>query len=254
MKTLLILGSKPQPALPSRSGFDDVACANASGYSAAMHGLPDPVYTVMTSLLASGIESGRQSLEVLRGLKTGKVYFLRRRAQRRGLLKSIFFYIENFHKKNLADMQPYHLKKVLGSLSYRFDEFVPLQDDYYDGLVREFCKEDRALLLQMERKRPSTGVVALVLGLAEAAHDRYVISGFSFELTHAYGHNPEIDERGTRASAHAQTDIMILQHLGHKMGNIYTTEPLVHEQTGLPLLPEDETSGPDEHPARGEIP
>ena len=254
MKTLLILGSKPQPALPPRSGFDDLACANASGYSASMHGLPDPVYTVMTSLLASGIESGRQSLEVLRGLKTGKVYFLRRRDQKRGLLKGILYYMKNIHKKNLADMQPSHLKKVLGSLSYTFDDFVPLQDDYYDGLVREFCKEDQALLSQMERKRPSTGVITLVLGLAEAAHDRYVISGFSFELTHAYGHNPEIDDRGTRASAHAQTDIMILRRLGHELGNIYTTEPLVHEQTGLPLLPEEEPSGPDAHPARGQTP
>ena len=31
MTTLLILGSKPDPALPPRSAYQDVACANASG-------------------------------------------------------------------------------------------------------------------------------------------------------------------------------------------------------------------------------
>ena len=238
MKTLLILGSKPRPTLPPRSSFDDVACANASGYSAAMHGLPDPVYTVMTSMLASGIESGQQSLQVLRGLKTGKVYFLRRRDQKRSLIKSFLFYVKNIHKKNLVNIQPFHLKKVLRSLPYTFDDFVPLSDVYYDGLVKSYCGEDRILLSQMEQKRPSTGVIALVLGLAEEAYDRYVISGFSFELTHAYGRNPEIDERGTQISSHAQTDIMVLRHLSARLRNIYTTEGVVHEQTGLPMLPE----------------
>ncbi len=238
MKTLLILGSKPEPALPPRSSFDDLACANASGYSAAMHGLPDPVYTVMTSMLASGIESGQQSLQVLRGLKTGKVYFLRRRDQKRSLIKNFLFYVKNIHKKNLVNIQPFHLKKVLRSLPYTFDDFVPLSDVYYDGLVKSYCREDRILLSQMEQKRPSTGVIALVLGLAEEAYDRYVISGFSFELTHAYGRNPEIDERGTQISSHAQTDIMVLRHLSARLRNIYTTEGVVHEQTGLPMLPE----------------
>ena len=39
MKTLVILGSKPLPVLPARGDFDDLACANASGYSAASLGL-----------------------------------------------------------------------------------------------------------------------------------------------------------------------------------------------------------------------
>ncbi len=153
-------------------------------------------------------------------------------------MKGVLFYVKNIHKKNFVNMQPFHLKSVLRSLPYTFDDFVPLSDDYYDGLVKRYCKEDQTLLSQMEQKRPSTGLVALVLGLAEEAYDRYVISGFSFELTHAYGRNPEIDERGTQISSHAQTDIMVLRHLSERLRNIYTTEGVVHEQTGLPMLPE----------------
>jgi hypothetical protein len=54
MTTLLILGSKADPALPPRAAWDELACANASGFSAARHGLPTPAYTVMTAVLTSG--------------------------------------------------------------------------------------------------------------------------------------------------------------------------------------------------------
>ena len=51
MTTLLILGAKPDPVLPPASAWDDLACANASGFSAAQRGLPDPVFTVITAML-----------------------------------------------------------------------------------------------------------------------------------------------------------------------------------------------------------
>lgn len=239
MRTLLILGSKPEPALPPKASFDDVACANASGHSAARYGLPDPVYTVMTSMLASGIKSGQQSLQVLRGLKTGKVYFLKRRTERMTPIKRVLFFAKNLRGKSFLRMQSSYLKKELRSLGYRFDDFVVLDEGYYDGLVRDLCREDPNVLAQMERKRPSTGVIALALGLAEHDYDRYVIGGFSFELTHAYGHNPEIDERGTQVSSHADTDIMIMRHLGQRLDNIHTTERGVHQATGIPLLHDD---------------
>jgi hypothetical protein len=238
MRTLLVLGSKPEPALPPKASFDDVACANASGHSAARCGLPDPIYTVMTSMLASGIGSGWQSLQALRGLKTGKVYFLKRRTERMAPIKRVFFFAKNIRGKSILRMQPSYLKKELRSLRYRFDDFVALDEKYYDALVRNLCREDPSVLSQMERKRPSTGVIALALGLADYDYDRYVISGFSFELTHAYGHNPEIDERGTQVSAHAETDIMILRHLGQQKRSIHTTEQGVHQWTGIPLLPD----------------
>src|SRR5690606_35619523 len=70
MTTLLVLGSKPDPALPPRSDVDAVACANASGRSAADLGLPSPVLTAMSAVLTSGQPSGRHSLRALRGLRT----------------------------------------------------------------------------------------------------------------------------------------------------------------------------------------
>ncbi len=237
MGTLLILGSKPDPTLPPRTGFDDLACANASGHSAAKHGLPDPVYTVVTSLLASGIGSGRQSLQAMAGLKTGRVYFLKRRSRRMHPVKKIIYYAENIHKKSFLKMKPFYLERTLRALPYEFETFRPLDESYYDGLARRFCRDDPEILSQIEKKRPSTGVIALLLGLADHDYDRYVISGFSFELTHAYGRNPEIEDRGTESSAHADTDILILRHLGRTLGTVYTTEAVVHEQTGLPLLP-----------------
>ena len=67
MTTLLILGSKADPALPPRAAYDDLACANASGFSAARHGLPTPAYTVMTAVLTSGKAEDDHSLQALRG-------------------------------------------------------------------------------------------------------------------------------------------------------------------------------------------
>jgi hypothetical protein len=209
MRTLLILGSMPEPSLPPKAGFDDVACANASGHSAARYGLPDPVYTVMTSMLASGIGSGRQSLEALRGLETGTVYFLRRRTERMTPIKRALFFAKNLRGKSILRMQPAYLKAQLKALGYRFGAFVALDEKYYDGLVRTLCGDDR-----------------------------YVIAGFSFELTHAYAHNPEIEERGTRVSAHAETDITVLRHLARQRHDLYTSEEAVHRATGIPLLPE----------------
>ena len=220
MKTLVILGSKPQPALPAREDFDDVACANASGYSAASLGLPTPIFTVMTSMLASGITSGQQSLQALRGLETGKVYFLHRRTRGTSLLKRVLFHLKNLKKKSLLRMQPLYLERVLHTLPYGVAEFEALREAEYDGLVRKLCSEDDTIHSQMENRRPSTGVVALALALTRYRYDRYVISGFSFELSHAYGRNPEIDERRTAISAHADIDIMVMRCLGRKFTNL----------------------------------
>lgn len=237
MKTLVILGSKPEPVLPAASDFDDVACANASGHSAARLGLPTPVFTVMTSVLASGIASGQQSLQALRGLETRKLYFLRRRTRESNVLKRALFYLKTLQGKSRLRMRPRYLRRMLRALPYGFSEFEALHEAEYDDLVRQLCSDDAAVLSRIERKRPSTGIVALALGLARYRYDRYVISGFSFELTHAYGHNPEIDERGTAVSAHADTDVVVVRHLARKFDNLYTTEPVVHERTGLRLLP-----------------
>jgi hypothetical protein len=79
--------------------------------------------------------------------------------------------------------------------------------------------------------------MALAIGLADGRFDRFVMSGFSFEITHAYAHNPLIDEAGSTRSKHTETDIAILRCLAGRHAGIFTTEPTVHERAGLPFLP-----------------
>jgi hypothetical protein len=79
-------------------------------------------------------------------------------------------------------------------------------------------------------------VITLMIGMSLGRYDRFVMSGFNFELTHAYADNPEIRQRGTTLSRHTPTDVQVLRRLVDLHGNIFTTEAAVHEQAGIPLL------------------
>ncbi|MDG2306267.1 MAG: hypothetical protein P8R42_16770 [Candidatus Binatia bacterium] len=230
-RTLLVLGSKPDPVLPEPQSYDAVACANGSGFSAAKHGLPSPAFTVMSAILGS-VDSGKQSVAALQGLRTERLYFSPRPEKSRGGVRQLIRTIKTY------DMQPFYLKRMLRRASYSYGDFVVRPHDDYLRMVRNLCLGDADVLAQVERKQPSTGVMTLVIGAAEEGFDRFVLSGFSFELTHAYGTNPEIAERGTQASGHANTDVAVLRHLSATLGSVYTTEPIVEEKTGVPLLPE----------------
>ena len=237
MNTLLILGSKPEPVLPPPASYQEVACANGFGYSAARYHLPRPAFTVMTLLLACGIESGRQSLQALTGLSTGSVYFLRRRNRGRHGFACLLRYIKTFREKPVYRMQPFYLKRVLRSISYHHDRLVALAPEDYDVIVEQLCDRNAEILLQLQRKRPSTGIITLALAIDRQKYQRYILSGFSFELTHPYAPNPEIEERGTAASSHASTDVMVIGYLAKKLGNIFTTEKCVYERAAVPFLP-----------------
>lgn len=223
--------------------FQDIACANASGYSAAQYGLPTPEYTVMTSLLASGIASGKQSIQALTGLQTKTLYFLRRRPHPRTPVSKLLYAMKFFSYCKRSRRKAFYLKWKLGSVSYRYDRFENLAEHVYDGLVEQLCDYNPEIIRQLQKKRVSTGVIAVLLGMGWYGYDRYIISGFSFELTHAYGRSAEIDERGTQVSRHASTDIMVLRYLACKFGNLLTTEPVVHESAGVPMLA-DNSTGP----------
>ena len=233
MSTLLILGSKPDLALPPEESYDQIACANASGYSAAQHGLPMPSYTVMTAVLTH-IESGKQSLNALQGLKTDTLYFLPRGEKQRGLLKTVAYHLRTL------DMKPFYLKWRLKAIRYKYNTFVVRSYHYYDELIKHLCDGDRQVIEQIEKKRPSTGIFTLAIGIARQQYDKFIMSGFSFELTRPYAVNPEIFEVGTTTSRHATTDITVLDYLSRKYGNIYTTEKIVHERTGVPMLIESQ--------------
>ena len=103
-------------------------------------------------------------------------------------------------------------------------------------MVARLCDSDPMIAQLMRQKRPSTGVLALAVGSASRRYDRYILSGFSFELSHAYADNPQIEERGTLVSKHIETDVAVLRYLAQKNDNLFTTERVVSETVGLPLI------------------
>ncbi len=235
MATLLILGSKPDPVLPPASAWDDLACANASGFSAAKLGLPDPVFTVVTAILTSGIGSGRQSMRAMRGLHTGTLHFLYSTSRKTSLRHSSPVKILQALPRAVR-VTPAYFRWAMGRAGYHWDHFVAAEVDRYVRATRAWCEAGEELFEQAARKRPSTGLTALLIGMSLQRYDRFILSGFSFELTHAYADNPEIGERGTRESGHTPTDIGFMQCLSSSQANLFTTEPTVHRMAGVPLL------------------
>ena len=231
MRTLLILGSKPEPTLPPPAAYDDLACANASGFSAAAHGLPTPTYTVVTAVLASGKPEDEHSLRVMAGLATGTVHYLARPTRQRRPLKRLLHRLESFR------LEPAWMRLRLRRLGYRYDHFVSHSSAEIHERLRALCAHDPTIVQLMAEKQPSTGVFTLAIGIERGAWDRYVLSGFDFKLTHAYGDSPLIRDRGTSDSKHADTDTTILGHLAARLGTLFTTEVAVHERAGVPLLP-----------------
>jgi hypothetical protein len=230
MPTLLVLGSKPDPVLPPATAFNDVACANASGYSADRHGLPVPVLTAISAVVTSGIGSGEQSLRALHGLRTGELYRVPQFDKPRKLKKRI---------KNLPvtiKASPACFRFRLRQAGYRWDTFVNRDAAFYQQLIGTLCRQDPHIMALIAEKKPSTGVITLMIGMSLGGYDRFVMSGFNFELTHAYADNPEIRERGTTLSRHTPTDVQVLRRLSGIHGTIFTTESAVYEQAGIPLL------------------
>lgn len=235
MATLLILGAKPDPVLPPTSTWDDLACANASGYSAAQHGLPDPVFTAITAMLTVGSGAGQQSMQAMHGLHTGTLYFLHSTSRKTSLRQSRpVKFLRALPRA--ARVTPAYFRWAMSRAGYRWDDFVATEVDDYVRATRKWCQADEKLFAQAASKRPSTGLTALLIGLSLNRYDRFILSGFSFELTHAYAKHPGIHQRGTRESRHMPTDIRFIQCLSSSLGNLFTTEPTVNQLTGVPLL------------------
>ena len=231
MPTLLVLGSKPDPVMPPAAEFDAVACANASGYSADRYGLPVPALTAISAVMTSGIGSGKQSLEALHGLRTGALYLVPQFDKRRKLKKKIRTLPITIKTSRIF------FKFRLKQAGYHWKTFISRDAAFYHELIAEQFRHDPQIMALVAEKKPSTGVIALMIGMSLGHYDRFVMSGFSFELTHAYADNPEIHQRGTTLSRHAPTDLQVLRHLVDLHGNLFTTELTVNEQAGVPLLP-----------------
>lgn len=232
MRTLLVLGAKPDPLLPPREAITAVACANASGRSAADLGLPAPLFTVMTALLTDGSAAGRSRIEALAGLATERLVYLPRPAPEgppwrrwRQLWKT-------------RRQRPAVLLSALAGVGYRHARFETRPMAEYARLILERCGGEAAVGEALARKHASSGVLAAALALGEPGFARVVLSGFSFELTQAFGIDPNIAERGTVASKHRDTDTTVLAALA-RHHPLFTTEPAVHKLAGVPLLPKD---------------
>jgi hypothetical protein len=233
MRSLLVLGSKPEPVLPPRGSYEALACANASGRSAASHGLPPPLFTVISAIVTSGKQApNRLALEALAELGTRTLYFYPRPARGRGVLQHGLQALRSFRTS-----APY-FKRRLRALPYRFERFENPGLERYHAMLAELCDHEPELVARMRAKQPSSGLLALAIGIAWHDFERYLLSGFSFQITHAYADNPLIAERGSAGSKHADTDIALLRHLSKKCQNIYTTEPAVNQRAGVPLLRE----------------
>jgi hypothetical protein len=228
--SLLVLGAKPDPILPPPGAFEAVACANASGYSAARLGLPRPAFTVMTSLLTDGSPAGRMRLESLRGLGTGTVHFYPRRVKGRTALARALFRLCSWRTTSPV------LRRALARTGFRHDRFVVRSTEEYRRLFLSLCGDDPAVAEQLDRKQASSGLLAVAVALAEPGIERVIVSGFSFELTQAAGDDPNIARRGTTASQHKDTDVLLLRALTARHPGLVTTEPIVHEAAGVPLL------------------
>jgi hypothetical protein len=77
----------------------------------------------------------------------------------------------------------------------------------------------------------------VAIALVELGFKDAILAGFDFTLSHAYGHNPLIDQRGSALSKHADTDVALLSAIQHERGCLWTSEPAVAARTGIPLLP-----------------
>jgi hypothetical protein len=231
MATLLVLGSKPDPQLPPRELIDAVACANASGYSAAQLGLPSPDYTVMTAVLVSGKPSDDHSLRVLHGLSTRRLYLLPRpKLEAGGALRRLCMHVKNWR------MSPLWMQRRLRSFGYCWEEFIEHPASWYHQLVRDLAGGDSVIAHALGSKQASTGLVVTALGLADERYTQIVMAGFDFTLTHAYGVNPLIAGRGTTVSKHAETDIAVLRAWVARGLPIVTSEPAVHAKAGVPFV------------------
>lgn len=228
--TLLVLGSKPDPALPPAGSYAAVACANASGFSARALGLPAPRFTVVSAVLGSGKGRDEHSLRALRGVPAGRLYLLPRPLPA-GLAPRLLARLRHWR------MQAPWVRHRLRRAGLRFDGATARPLEAYLDLILALAGRAPEVRAAMAVKRPSTGIVALAVGLAAEGFERAVLAGFDFSLRHAHGRNPLIDQRGGDLSAHAGTDVAILRAIQRERGCLWTSEPAVHARAGLPLLP-----------------
>lgn len=231
MATLLLLGSKPEPVLPPVGSWQELACANASGRSARDLGLPDPAFTVISAIVTSGKKPANDlAVANLAGLSTAELYFLPRPTAGGNAVKRALFPLRMWR------CQPWYFRRRLAAEGYRWGAFHDPGYAWYIERIRALSGDDPAVMAALAEKQPSTGAMALAVALSLGRWERVILAGFSFELTHAYAHNPTIEELGTTRSKHAETDILVMSALARGHRGVFTTERAVAEAAGVAYL------------------
>jgi hypothetical protein len=140
------------------------------------------------------------------------------------------------HLREALACGPRPFERRIRAAGFHFQTFVVRPLKSYLRMVETLCGGDPGITRELAAKHPSTGIFAAAIGLAEAGFESVILSGFSFEITHAYADNPLIARRGTAMSRHVDTDVAVLRCISARTGKLRTTEPVVHERTGIPLV------------------
>ena len=226
MSCLLVLGSKPSPNIPLNSTYDDVACANASGYSADQCGLKRPKFTVMSSCITSGMSRVEQkSYNAIQGLETDTLYFVPSVTKNdKYTLTKLARYFWTIRR------QPLFAKIRLWMVNYGYKKFVTKKKSKYIETIKKTCKNDKKVVEAIENKKPSTGITALCIGIYSGRYEKYIMSGFSLETEKEY-----FEDTSQKKYMHESTDIRILKNL-KKRFDIRTTEPKLNEKTNIDMV------------------
>ncbi len=226
MKTLLVLGSKPNPELPPPDQYDDVACANGSVYSAYKYGLSKPKYTVLSSYVTSGRnEITDETYHAICGLGSEILFFLPSVTKRdSNRLFRYLRYVKTFKR------QPLYCKVKLWAGSFNYEEFIFRPQERYISGIEQICNYSKKVIDRMKLKLPSTGVIALSTGIRNFDYGSFILSGFSLDVSKEY-----MEEVKQSESKHKNVDISVLDILSKKY-EIKTTEKELLKKTSLELI------------------
>ncbi len=210
--TLLILGGKPKPSIPPYKEYNDVACANASVYSASKYNIGVPVFTVLSSYFTAGDDGmSRKGMSKIEGLKSKKVFFLTVRNTEKSILKKMAKRIYMYKNSEL------YARYNLWRHNFDYDVFRSRSRKWYREVINKCGEID----IKPSDKGPSSGIISLAIGVESEKYDRYILSGFSFEHKKEYGGEEKYNP-------HKSYDVRFIKNISC-YEKVLTTEEKVNE-------------------------
>ncbi|WP_110667979.1 hypothetical protein [Salinicola halophilus] len=204
-RNCLILGSAPEPVMPSPRRYSRCVCINGSPWVAARHGLVPDLTVIAGYTTRVEREVSSQSLERLRGLRTSRLLFVT--AGNEFEAGSAVLRERGFESGSSYAADPLMRAAILEDTLRGSDSGLGKRDD-----------------------RVSNGLFAVVLALWLGAR-KVTLAGFSLAGGHSY-----IGEETPRF--HVDGDVACLKLLAHRYGSrVTTTNPTLAAEIGLQLEP-----------------